>query len=275
MNHLLIIDPQNDFCDLTTGIPEHQPSLPVPGADDDMQRLAIWLERHSDYIDAVTLTLDSHSRFDIAHPSFWYQVENGHTQVAKPFTPITATALRMGKFIPRKATYYDKALHYLDTLATNGRYTLMLWPVHCEVGTWGHSVHKSVQQAMGFWEEKKQKTITRIFKGLNPWTEHYSAIAAEVADPQDPHTLQNTHLLKTLATSDTLYIAGEASSHCVKATVEHIIEYFEKTGELTRGCIVLLKDCMSPVSGFEEEANAFLKYVQNKGVTVETSTLCL
>ena len=71
---LLVIDPQNDFCDLPAS---HRragstPSLPVAGAHADMQRLADFIRARGGQIDAITVTLDSHQRFDIANPDFWW-----------------------------------------------------------------------------------------------------------------------------------------------------------------------------------------------------------
>lgn len=77
---LLIIDPQNDFCDLPAtwwpaALPGHAastgPALPVPGAHADMQRLAGWVNRHAARLDGITVTLDSHQAYDVAHPAFW------------------------------------------------------------------------------------------------------------------------------------------------------------------------------------------------------------
>ena len=73
--HLLIIDPQNDFCDLPpgycptdplTGLAT-QPALPVAGAHADMLRLASFIRAASHSIDDITITLDSHQHLDIAH----------------------------------------------------------------------------------------------------------------------------------------------------------------------------------------------------------------
>mgnify|MGYP000538219217 FL=1 len=50
--------------------------------------LGVVLRRAADRIDAVTLTLDTHHRRDIAHPGFWWAHAPG--QEVAPFTPITA-----------------------------------------------------------------------------------------------------------------------------------------------------------------------------------------
>ena len=92
--------------------------------------------------------------------------------------------------------------------------------------------------------------MRKVTKGENPWTEHYSAIQAEVPDAADAHTQLNTALLADLDRADLLLIAGEASSHCVRATTEHIVANLPG-GRPER--IVLLTDCMSPVGGFEAQ----------------------
>ena len=79
--HLLIIDPQNDFCD-----PQHG-SLYVPGADTDMQRLADMITQMKHQLCDIHVTLDSHHLIDIAHPAFW-QDSLGNPPAA--FTQITA-----------------------------------------------------------------------------------------------------------------------------------------------------------------------------------------
>lgn len=102
ITQLLVIDPQNDFCDLPEGwCPgELRPSLPVAGAHADMQRLAGWIRREGAKVDAITVTLDSHQRYDIAHPAFWQQGDGGDVA---PFTAITAAQVRAGVFRPRNA----------------------------------------------------------------------------------------------------------------------------------------------------------------------------
>ena len=73
--HLLIIDPQNDFCDLPVSTSSATPALPVFGADADMQRLAAFIRAHGSQLTDITVTLDSHHRLDIAHPTFWQQAD--------------------------------------------------------------------------------------------------------------------------------------------------------------------------------------------------------
>ncbi|MDR2093272.1 MAG: cysteine hydrolase, partial [Azoarcus sp.] len=174
--HLLIIDPQNDFCDLPEAECDgHCPALPVPGAHADMLRLAALIDRAGERIHAITVTLDSHLRLDIAHPGFWRQ---GDGSPVAPFTPIRAADVRTGVFQPRAEDALPRAAAYLGALEARGRYTHMVWPVHCELGSWGHNVHAAVRRAYHRWEDAAGINAEKFLKGLNPFTEHYSAIRA-------------------------------------------------------------------------------------------------
>lgn len=275
--HLLMIDPQNDFCDL----PETYrpidpvsrqalaPALPVPGAHQDMLRLASLINRGRAGLTAISLTLDSHHRFDIAHPTFWIAADGAPVA---PFTEITAAEVRAQKYLPRHPAGLPLALNYLDRLEAAGRYRLMVWPVHCEIGSWGHNVHADVRAAYSHWEEAALGIVAKLAKGSNPWTEHYSAVQAEVPYEDDPDTQFNTRFVRSLAEADRIYVAGEAGSHCVKATVEHIADYFEREyGAASLRKLVLITDCVSPVSGFEAQYQSFLRAMQARGVQLMQS----
>jgi nicotinamidase/pyrazinamidase len=271
--HLLVIDPQNDFCDLPeawrplnplSGGPL-APALPVPGAHADLQRVAGLIHAGGAGLADITVTLDSHHRVDIAHPTFWMQADGA---AVAPFTPITAVQVRAGAFRPREATALPRTLAYLDELESRGRYTLMVWPVHCEIGTWGHAVHAGLQAAYAAWETAQLTQVAKITKGQNPWTEHYSALLAEVPDADDEATQLNDALLQRLSGADRILVAGEAGSHCVRATVSDLAEQLGTEG--TRR-ITLLTDAMSPVAGFEAQQQAFLADMQSRGATLATT----
>ena len=265
---LLIIDAQNDFCDLpdtwcptdpASGVPL-RPALPVPGAHADLLRLAGFIGAAGGRIDGITVTLDSHHRHDIAHPPYW---RRGDGTAVAPFTTITAAQVRAGDFSPAVPAELPRSLAYLDALEATGRYTLMVWPVHCQLGSWGHGLHPAVLAACNAWEDARHTPVRVVDKGSYPWSEHYSALQAEVPDPDVPATQLNQTLLQRLDAAGTLLVAGQASSHCVKATVEHLVQHLPG-GRPDR--LVLLTDCMSPVAGFEPQAQAFLATMQRLGV---------
>ncbi|MGM9479659.1 cysteine hydrolase [Roseateles sp. NT4] len=273
--HLLLIDPQNDFCDLPADwLPRSpvsgdliRPALPVTGAHEDMQRAAGLVKRLRGQLDAITVTLDSHHRIDIAHTGFWVETASGRAPGA--FTPITAAQVRAGEYAPRDAAQLDRVLTYLDALEATGRYTLMVWPVHCQMGSWGHGVHAGLQSALDAWADEQGSSVEVVTKGENPWTEHYSALQAEVPDPADEGTELNQALLAALDRYDRVLIAGEAGSHCVRATVEHLAAHLPSK-QLNK--LVLLTDCISPVAGFEAQQAEFLAAMQAQGLQLTTST---
>ncbi len=272
---LLLIDPQNDFCDLPEDWLPHspalgtrlRPALPVAGAHDDLLRAAALVERLGAGLQGITVTLDSHHRIDIAHPGFW--LDEATQAAPTPFTAITAAQVRAGAFRPRAAAARARVLDYLDALEAAGRYTLMVWPVHCQMGSWGQTVHAGLQAALDRWADAQGRAVQIVTKGENPWTEHYSALQAEVPDADDTRTQLNRQLLAALDHADELLIAGEAGSHCVKATVEHLVEHLPAGA---CGKLVLLRDCISPVAGFEAAQEAFFGAMQARGVRLALST---
>lgn len=269
--HLVTIDPQNDFCDLPdaylpatiAGTTRIAPSLPVAGAHADMLRIAALIDAAGDALTEISVTLDSHQHIDIAHPTFWMDACGN---AIDPFTQISAADVRAGRYVPRLAGAQPRVLAYLDQLEATGRYTHMVWPVHCEIGTWGHNVHRDVVAAYNRWERTTLRTVNKVVKGTNPWTEHYSAIRAEVPDPADASTELNATFIKQLRAADRILITGEAGSHCVKATTEHIAE------QIGADRLTLLVDCMSPVSGFEPQYRAFIEVMRSQGATIATIT---
>jgi nicotinamidase/pyrazinamidase len=256
---MLIIDPQNDFCDIPGA------ALPVDGAQADMQRLAHLLSQAGAALEDITVTLDSHASVGIERTTFWQQ---GNGAAVAPFTQIVESDVRQGRYLPRDATLLPDVLVYLRKLEQGKRYRLVVWPVHCVVGTWGHNIHDAVAAELARWEQYRQRPCARILKGMNPMTEQYSAVQAEVPIDSDPHTRTNQQLIAQARPGEgLLLVAGEAASHCVASTVRHLLEHFSAA---ERARVVLLSDAMSPVPGFETQASAFFAEASAQGVRVET-----
>lgn len=258
--HLLVIDPQNDFCDIPNA------ALPVPGANADMTRLAQFIDRVGHKLYDIHVTLDSHNPIDIAHPNWWI---NGNGETPAPFTLISAADVRKGLWRTRNPMLQARSLAYVESLEANQRYALVIWPEHCLIGHWGHNVHSAVMASLDKWARSKQEIVDFVTKGSNPFTEHYSAVQAEVPDPMDAGTLLNTGLITTLANAEVVVIAGEALSHCVANTVRDIANNF---GEDNIQKLVILEDCTSPVTGFESMATDFMTEMTRRGMKVAKSS---
>ncbi|MDT7514981.1 cysteine hydrolase [Rhodoferax mekongensis] len=252
---LLIIDPQNDFLDIEGA------ALPVPGANADMHRLADWLTQHAEQVRQITVTLDSHASVGVERTTFWQQADGSDVAA---FTLITAAQVQQGVYRPRHAALTDEVISYLQALETTGQRQLIVWPVHCVLGTWGHNIHSGLSEAIAAWELSTGRVCHKVLKGQNPLTEQYSAFKAEVPRPDDERTLLNRPLMQALsAQGATLLVAGEALSHCVAASVTDLMQ--ELPVERLRQT-VLLTDCMSPVSGFETAGADFLEGARAAGL---------
>ncbi len=240
---LLIIDPQVDFC--RPGKDENDPkrgALYVDGAEKDMERLASMVKSFGQKIKKIHTTLDCHHLIDVAHPVMWRDSDGNQPD---PFTIITSQEMRDGKWTPVLLQYKQRFIDYCAELEASGRYPLCIWPPHCLIGSEGNNVLPVLFEALGEWEVSKTDNVDYVSKGSNPFTEHYSAVKAEVPDPSDPSTQLNTPLIQTLMEADKILIAGEAGSHCVANTVKDIADGFQDDSYIKK--MVLLEDAVSPV----------------------------
>ncbi len=263
--HLLIIDPQKDFMD------DPDSSLAVPGANDDMRRLAMLIDRIGPRIDDIHVTLDSHRIIDVGHPGMWRDIDGNRPS---PFTMISSDDIENGIWTPRNLSFRKRMLDYARALETQGNYPLMVWPEHCIIGTSGHNVQKDLMKSLVKWERDVFANIDYVVKGTNTFTEHYGALMAEVPDPEDPSTSLNSTLLTMLAEADIVAIAGEALSHCVKSTVTQIAD---NIGSEQIKKFSILTDCSSPVPkigdgpDFPAIGRAWLSEMEARGVTITTA----
>ena len=84
----------------------------------------------------------------------------------------------------------------------------MRWPPHCLIGSEGHNVHPRLFDSLKKWENKRFGVVDYVTKGSNLWTEHFSAVQAEVPDPTDPDTQINARLIETLEDADLIVNTG-------------------------------------------------------------------
>jgi nicotinamidase-related amidase len=257
--HLVVIDPQRDFCD-------PHGSLFVPGADEDMKRLAKLVQTCADRLADIHVTLDSHRKVDISHPIWWRNSTGDHPD---PFTTISVEDVEQGRWTTFVPAMYDRSLQYLRGLEAGGRYPHVIWPYHCLIGDEGHALSPEVAGALQTWEERFA-VVDFITKGSNPWTEHFSGVQAEVPDPEDPTTQLNTGFIDTLQRADVILMAGEALSHCLANTVRDIITQFSAPDLVSK--IHLLTDASSPVTGFEPYADDFLRDMTAVGMQTTTTS---
>ncbi len=256
--HLLAIDVQNDFCNPFG-------TLYVKGADEDTIRLSVMVEMLLKNLNGIHVTLDSHRAIDIAHPIFWI---NDSGDNPKPFTIISEKDVVNGSWKAANPDHQNKALKYVEALSKNGRYPLNIWPEHCILGTVGWTIAEPFNYSLSKWSKATLKNVDYHLKGLNMFTEHYSAFQADVIDENDPSTLPNIELVKQLLNADEILVAGQARSHCVSSTMYHLVDAL---GSSRADRFVLLTDAMSDVPGFEHLGEKFQKDMINIGVRIATT----
>ena len=253
--HLIIIDPQYDFC-------HPEGSLYVPGADKDMQRLAGLLLVFKDMITDITITLDTHTKWNIGHPVAWVDANGEHP---KPFQQITSKDVESGRW---RATIEDDQkcfLNHLYMLNIFGE-DLTIWPPHCIYGTKGHSIYPNLQNAIGEWEKIDGHYPFFQFKGMNPYTEEFSAVNASLRTAGRP----NVEFLGRFESkfSEHVWIAGEALSHCVRMTVE---EAFHEMPNRNKLDYTIITDATSNVPSFDSLGDEFLKGMLRMGVNLKAT----
>lgn len=254
---LLAIDVQNDFM-------EDIGSLPVAGSRQDVTNLTNWIYNNLNKLTNIICSLDTHSIGQIFHAEWWKDPKGN---APTPFTIISYKDVKEGKWMAKNGEQ-ERTLDYLKNLEANGQKQLCIWPYHCLEGTFGAQLEAEFIKMLYFHATVRATAPIFIPKGQNPYSEMYGIIKAEY----DPENNSNVELLNKIATYDEIYIAGEASSHCVLASLEQILEYFEDNVDLTSR-ITILSDCMSPIVGFEETTNNRLEQLKEKyAIQIRKST---
>ena len=254
--HLLLIDVQKDFC-----FPEG--SLYVGGrsgrgALDDNRRTAEFIYRNLGAITDITATFDTHYAFQIFFPSFWV---DGHGGPLAPFREIALSDIDAGTVKPNPEVaawlcggdqnwLHEQVRHYCAELEKAGKYRLYLWPPHCILGSAGHALAGVLHEARMFHAFARSTQSWSEIKGGHALTENYSVLRPEVLSRHDgaPLAEANSAFLKTLLAADTVIVAGQAASHCVKSSIDDLLDAVQRVDPALARKIYLLADCMSSVT---------------------------
>ena len=94
------------------------------------------LSTYGERIGSIVITLDSHHREHIAHSNFWKSLDGNEPP---PFTQILSTDIGI-KWVPKDEFNLQHTLEYTKSLESKGRFTLIIWPDHCIIGSNGQAV---------------------------------------------------------------------------------------------------------------------------------------
>ena len=272
---LFIIDPEIDFC-LPGG------SLYVQGAEADTARLCEFIYDNMQSIGRVYCCLDTHKAYQIFFSSFW---QNEKGDYPNHYTVITAKDIKTGKWSARGgASDTAIALAYVEMLEQTENYALIIWPFHSRKASVGQAIVPLLSETLLFYELMTDTDVIYKEKGGYSYTENYSVFSPEVKQvtiSENQLTLGrfDDDFMTEILSYDRIYVAGQASSHCIKATLEDILHYI-RANELDAAVaqkFYILEDCMSPVSAasidFPAIAKRALEKFANSGMKVISSTV--
>jgi nicotinamidase-related amidase len=252
MFNLFIVDPQNDFC-------SPMGSLYVPNAEKDVAKISDLINEVGENINNIYISMDMHNILNIWNKEFW--IDECNYKHPQEFTTITLQDVLEEKWKVINSDYKNKCI---ESLSIND---ITIWSRHCEIGTWGNSIFEPLYNALYKWTEIRKKNIIYLFKGQNHFQEQYSAFGKTGG----VLTTQNENIITSMLSIPTL-ICGEASSHCVLHTIDDIVlQYTMHRNSKQLYPIIFLKDCSSPVYGFEYTEKQYLEYEQNNLIQIDNS----
>jgi nicotinamidase-related amidase len=280
---LLLVDVQNTFC-----IPGYE--LFVAGrsgnaAVEDNQRLAAFIYQNLNRITGINLTMDTHQAIQIFHAIYLVDEDGNHPDT---YSIISTEEIQAGKwgFNPAAAatleiepdTAQKNLEHYVMSLETAGKYQLTIWPYHAMLGGIGHAIVPAIEEAVFFHSVTRYAQPFYQIKGMNPFTEHYSAIGPEVREDARGEKIaaRNQAFVQKLAECDLTIIAGQAKSHCVASTVADLLDDILIEDASLAKKVHLLEDCTSPVvvpgMDYTESAEAAFQRFSEAGMKLIKST---
>lgn len=252
---LLLIDVQNTFC-----LPDF--ALYVGGksgkaAIEDNVRLCRFIYRNLSLFTQIFATLDTHTPMQVFHPLFWVDKEGNYPAPGTQIAPedIEKGTWRVNEAIASNYPDWDYealqtyGLYYARELATSGRFPLTIWPYHGQLGSIGHALVASVEEAIFFHTVARSARSRYELKGQHLLSENYSALRPEVLQDHRGNPIGgiNQELIDRLLSFDALIIGGQAKSHCVAWTVEDLLAQIQQSDPSLVKKIYLLEDCCSPV----------------------------
>lgn len=250
-NVLLIIDPQNDFCDKTG-------KLYVPNSENDIDNICQLIDTKHNMFNRVIVSLDTHSINHIAAPTTWIDNNGNHPT---PFTILDQHGIDQNTNTQYKsANNDDKLIEALERHYKVNKNPMIIWPNHCVVGTFGAAVVEKLNNTI--YKYTNKYIINHILKGQDIYSEQYGCF-------NGPTTVIGCESNIINLTPKNFYVCGEAKSHCVLETIEQLLQcnIFRAGWK-----VFVINDCTSPVTGFENLFDQRMEQYISKGlVTVVNS----
>jgi len=275
---LIGIDWQNDFVlpDISAvAAGEPYGALSVPGAKWDILRLTRFIYENLGKITRIMLSFDTHYPNQIFHRAMW------RGQDGLPVSPLTM--IGPANIYSHKFRFVggdcNKAMDCVSSLEKAGKGGVLIWPEHCIVGTPGWNLETQLVQMITFHSAARNVDPITVFKGTDRYSEMYGFLEPEY----NPDGIFTKAALDAIVSYnpvtgeiqglkwDKIIITGEAASHCVPESTWQLLKRLRWHPEVAQR-IYLLRDCTSPVAGYEQQAEDTFAELKRRGVNVLTST---
>ncbi len=274
---LMLIDLQKDFChpkgSLYVAGRQDPKAVRNTGAIEDNVRLARFIYLYLMYLSQIRRTFDTHFANQIFFASHF---KHGDGTFLSPHTLVDVndkgnlvnigldgkvidTEVRVNPNIAHwlangnLSWLEQQDRHYCRELKRPGKraqYTLYLWPFHCLLGSQGHASVGVVHEASFFHAWARDAQSEADVKGTHPLSERYGVFAEEVMTRWDGKALvqKDPRPLQTMMKHKKKIFAGQAGSHCDKATIGQFLdEILAQDPDMASSCYIL-RDCMSAVT---------------------------
>lgn len=284
---LIVVDPQNTFCSLVGGVAE----LFVKDAPQHMANLAEFIYQHADKIDEIVVTMDTHYYWQIDMPGYFIDRQG---QIVTDPAQVTVEAFAKGDFavnpqmesVNSKGWSYNKLVQrtkeYLQAVRNERGEDHMKWNFHAGVFSIGHAIIPILYDALLYWEIIRGSRVYYHVKGMEEFSQRYSPIRNQVLSlgvaptVDSVGTIDLEFIKKLLPQKSGHYVnwvAGEASSHCVRYMVEDTAHEFKQLDPSVVASITPLVNCMGPVvipggPDFTNLQDDMFRFAQNEGMSL-------
>ena len=295
-NILLIIDPQNDFSEAKEGI-RQAGALAVEGSNDDYRRIINLIKNVK--FDEIHVSLDTHTPQHIGHSNF-YKDGSVDNYKFKEYNP--------EKHIPNNVpTPYMHEYNAQHIKARGSNF--MIWAEHCIEESIGHQIVQELDNALQTknnvnYHIKGQNNLSEMYSifsatvdpdkilagmnkdeidkykynGKNTDKEYTRGLGCksynEAATKVNLNTTRNDDLLKNLfgniSNPNTIYVCGQARTHCVKDSIKDMLKYAEEN-EINKKNVVLIYNCSSPITDAKDDILKIIE--QNDSVALKHTDL--
>jgi nicotinamidase-related amidase len=260
------------------------------GAIDAARRSAEWRWKYFPMITEMVLTMDTHLPLQVFFPTMHVRADG---EPVVPHTIISAEEYAKGVYLANSEAakelgttqsvmtkqwqYYTKMLEEIDPKTGKPKHQLYLWPFHCMLGSWGHTLVGVIDEVRFLHALVRDASNIPEIKGGSPWVENYSVFQPEMLEffngEAIPNVQKNTTLIARLLSATIVIFDGLADSHCLR---ESMYDFSKDLDPELAKKIYIKKDCsasvVTPMVDFTEDAETAYADWADQGMNIVEST---